>query len=698
MTAFFVLMKKVQLKKSTLFLSIFLLLASCSSSASKNVKDFGDDSNYFQALRSLSKKDFKDARQKLNKAVKKGTPLVARRSAENLCTFGDVQEKVAAAKKLVSLYSDDDALLTACRIFSDNGEIGLVLSTTKDVSVAESDDALIALKLEAMRKRSIQGYEDELKKWYLEKSFTQSHFKYFSDFEETFSFVTGFRADVYKKNYVSAFSKLDALNEILIKYPEYCTEQIMSDIGKTHLYGTRDALESARWFQEKAGAFGGTPNEFYCWFYAGRLYDKAQGFPSRAFTSYKNAIAATDDVQKKDNARWYLLKDSLTESSVKCIKIVKENLPELGDPAYYDDFFDLLANRLISENEYEEIGGLYKLMKNHASREAVSKFAYIYARLLQEKICIPDDSVLGDFTLEEEIDAALKTALNSATDLYYKVQAAEHLGLSEAQLEKELCAPRKDFNNGFVRETAYKINPDADRLLSGYAAFGFPEKIYSEWVRLGQCLVSEETVVNICRLFQKCSDGRDDYYPQSLRIASRYANYSPVGSSREILSYCFPKCYDEFITRYAEKYDIEPEVLFALIRSESFFDSDVTSSAGAVGLSQLMTFTAEDVAKRLKKSDYDLTDPETNIEFGAWYLGNLISRLDGNYLDAFYSYNAGISRVRKWKQSSAFGFGLKNIPEDLFLETLPYTETREYGRKLVSATELYKFLYIKDKI
>ena len=691
-------MNKVQLKKFCLLFSMSLVFCSCSSSAAKSVKDFGDDSNYFIALRAISKKDYKGARQKLNKAVKKGTPLVARRSAETLCTFGDVQERVAAAKKLVSLYSDDEALLLACRIFSESRETGLVLTTAKEVSVTESNDALVALKLESMNKCGIQGYNDDLKKWYLEKPFTQSHYNYPGDFEEPFSFVAGFRADVYKRNYSSAFSKLDSLEEIFADHPEYRTEQLMSDIGKTHLYGTGDITESARWFQEKAGELKGTPMEFYCWFYAGRLYDKVTGYDSRASAAYKNALNSTDEVQKKDNARWYLLKESLTESSARCIKIVKENLLELGDPSYYDDFFDLFANRLISEGEYEEIGELYKLMKGHASREATAKFAYIYGRLLQEKICIPDDSILGELSLEEEIGNALKTALDSATDLYYKVQAAEYLGLSEAQLEKELCAPRKDFSSGFVSETAYKMNPDADRLLSGYAAFGFPEKIYSEWVSLGQCLVSEETVINICRLLQKCSDGRDDYYPQSLRIASRYANYSPVGSSREILSYCFPKCYEEFITKYAEKYDIEPEVLFALIRSESFFDSDVTSSAGAVGLSQLMTFTAEDVAKRLKKSDYDLTDPETNIEFGAWYLGNLISRLDGNYLDAFYSYNAGISRVRKWKQSSAFGFGLKNIPEDLFLETLPYTETREYGRKLVSATELYKFLYIKDKI
>ena len=62
-------------------------------------------------------------------------------------------------------------------------------------------------------------------------------------------------------------------------------------------------------------------------------------------------------------------------------------------------------------------------------------------------------------------------------------------------------------------------------------------------------------------------------------------------------------------------------------------------------------------------------------------------------MDAFYAYNAGINRIRKWKQSSAYVLGIKVLPEDLFLETIPYTETREYGRKLVSATNLYELLY-----
>ena len=133
--------------------------------------------------------------------------------------------------------------------------------------------------------------------------------------------------------------------------------------------------------------------------------------------------------------------------------------------------------------------------------------------------------------------------------------------------------------------------------------------------------------------------------------------------------------------------------MYALVRSESFFDPNIKSAVGAVGLTQLMEFTASDVARKLKLTDYSLVDVETNLHIGTYYLAELLHRCDNSLLQAFFSYNAGITRVRRWLKSSLTEFGTKSkLPMDLFLETLPYTETREYGRKLVSAATMYDFL------
>ena len=96
---------------------------------------------------------------------------------------------------------------------------------------------------------------------------------------------------------------------------------------------------------------------------------------------------------------------------------------------------------------------------------------------------------------------------------------------------------------------------------------------------------------------------------------------------------------------------------------------------------------------------FDLKNPNDNLEFGTWYLNNLASRLENNWLSSFFAYNAGITRVRRWIKSSKIAFNnIKKLPDDLFLEIIPYSETREYGRKLVGAAAMYAWLYYDMEI
>ena len=116
-----------------------------------------------------------------------------------------------------------------------------------------------------------------------------------------------------------------------------------------------------------------------------------------------------------------------------------------------------------------------------------------------------------------------------------------------------------------------------------------------------------------------------------------------------------------------------------------------------------MESTADDQAKKLKLGEnYDILDPETNLRMGTHYLANLISRTDEkNELLALYAYNAGLTNVRNWGRSfrndwSTTGRPMQKpvgISMDLFLESLPFTETREYGRKVISAAAMYAYLY-----
>ena len=101
-----------------------------------------------------------------------------------------------------------------------------------------------------------------------------------------------------------------------------------------------------------------------------------------------------------------------------------------------------------------------------------------------------------------------------------------------------------------------------------------------------------------------------------------------------------------------------------------------------------MFLTAAEKARKLKlPADYNILDPQTNIRLGSHYFANLIERSENkSILSALFAYNAGLTNVRRWKRTPKMSM-------DLFLETLPFQETREYGRKLVGAAAMYGFLY-----
>jgi soluble lytic murein transglycosylase len=162
----------------------------------------------------------------------------------------------------------------------------------------------------------------------------------------------------------------------------------------------------------------------------------------------------------------------------------------------------------------------------------------------------------------------------------------------------------------------------------------------------------------------------------------------------------FPRPYGELARKYAEETGAPLALLYGLIRTESAFQSGIVSHAGAAGLTQLMPATAEEMAARILKEggpDYaateggaaaglDLKDPAANIHIGAYYLMFLMTRFEGDTLLSLLAYNGGMNRIRRWKAATA-------LPTDLFLETVSLSETREYGRKVIAASEVYKQLY-----
>ena len=464
---------------------------------------------------------------------------------------------------------------------------------------------------------------------------------------------------------------------------------LASDIGKAFLYGSEQIVKDAVYLRQLALDLKGTQAEFYFWFYSARLYDGANLYYSQASTCYENAITATDDPARKDNALWYLMKTKLKLSLDKTLASIGEYAHAWNSPEYFDDFFDTLIPSLIVNAKWNAFKPLLDSIDGYASKEVTAQISYLYGRLVQENfIEVPQEQ------RDEIISQAYTKALDSGSSVYYKVLAAYRLGLSGAKLEQALGINFSQSDETESDNILPVVPSAADNLLNGYAYFGYPEKIYSKWMELYKNEVSPATGFYLADFLNKCASEDDMYYVQALRIAARAGNLSQNPLSKQQLMCVYPQNYSKLVDTYSKKYDISTSVIYALIRSESFFDKNVVSSAGAVGLTQLMSPTAGEIAQKLRIKEYELTDPETNIMFGIYYLSELIRRGNGSLLRAFFSYNAGFRKVTTWLNSSMLEFGkTDNMTMDLFLETVPVSETREYGRKLIGATVMYEYLY-----
>jgi soluble lytic murein transglycosylase len=158
---------------------------------------------------------------------------------------------------------------------------------------------------------------------------------------------------------------------------------------------------------------------------------------------------------------------------------------------------------------------------------------------------------------------------------------------------------------------------------------------------------------------------------------------------RPIWELFYPLGYWETIERYSSERGLDPYLVAALIRQESTFNPRVRSHAGARGLMQILPSTGRLLARqeRLRYREADLYDPEINIRYGTRYLKDVLGSFGGRVDYALASYNAGPHRVKRWT-----GMDL-TIPSEVFIEEIPFDETRDYVKLVLRNEMLYRRLY-----
>ncbi|HJU37403.1 MAG TPA: lytic transglycosylase domain-containing protein [Gaiellaceae bacterium] len=143
----------------------------------------------------------------------------------------------------------------------------------------------------------------------------------------------------------------------------------------------------------------------------------------------------------------------------------------------------------------------------------------------------------------------------------------------------------------------------------------------------------------------------------------------------------YPLRYSTNVRVYANENRIDPALLAAVIEAESKFNPNAQSHAGAVGLMQLTPSTAQGIAAATGGSRFrvsDLTDPDINIRYGAWYLRHLLDRYQENERLALAAYNAGEDNVDRWEREHV---------------GIQFDETRDYVDKVERLKKIYRSAY-----
>jgi soluble lytic murein transglycosylase len=480
----------------------------------------------------------------------------------------------------------------------------------------------------------------------------------------------------YREGLRSFRSILGKEKALFYKYP-----YLMADLGRCFQY--TDADEGANLFSKwDAQADNGTDSlvRFYILLFAGRMERWEKNYVSAA-TLFEKAIPFAPDREQKDACIWYLLDVIQKNDPESVVPFIARYAPLWWDAFYFSDVLGTLCQYLTVNHKWARMLELFPTISRYADGASLAKYAYIIGRIAAEGF-VPDAEIQA-FT---GIDGSSKSFFRIAfaqknASFYYQAMSAWRIGESVKVSEEEKDdTETSSFIRGFFEY-------GAERFVAAYIE-GYLNKKKAE-------LWSEDTerfAIGELRDAAKLLY-RGEYWHNAIQFLIPV--WEKEGLNYSDMEAYYPRPFKDMIEKYAELTKVNPATLFGLIRTESTFRSEVVSSAGAVGLSQLMPKTAEETALRIKRQggpDYiadglKLTDPETNVHIGSFYLAYLLKSMDDSLMFNLLAYNGGPNRVKRWRAENT------TLPDDLFLETVPITETREYGKRVAASAAAYGYLY-----
>lgn len=274
---------------------------------------------------------------------------------------------------------------------------------------------------------------------------------------------------------------------------------------------------------------------------------------------------------------------------------------------------------------------------------------------------------------------------------YWRARAMNQIGLSGAEFYARIDS-RRDYY-GFL---ASLIDDQEFNLAEKYPAPYTTQYIPSEYLQDWQRAAELERVEYFNNSRLTWFHATNHLSQEELLVASQWAasenlHYLSVqatvtAKAWDFLELRFPLAYYDSYRSASEETELPLNWLYALSRQESAFSRDIASGAGAKGLMQLMPATAREAARLLDiRYQQDLlVEPAYNIRLGSNYLQRAYNRLDENPIYASAAYNAGIARVNSWLRNDR-----DELPLDVWVETIPFNETKNYVKNLMMFSAIY---------
>jgi len=331
----------------------------------------------------------------------------------------------------------------------------------------------------------------------------------------------------------------------------------------------------------------------------------------------------------------------------------------------------LAIRRALTKSDWISVADLIEKLPEAQKYSSQSRYWYARAleSIVQENLTRQgsDKNTFASYTLQAEIIYQQLASERS----YYGFLASQ-----KSQLPMRLVPMPVSIQNSEI--IALNDNPALQRAFEFYHLGQFANG-RREWNAALSRMSDKQKLVAA-----KLASGKQ-WHSEAIRSVSKSAY-------RDRLRLRFPLAHNETVQQQAEKTGITIEWIYAIIRQESMFMTDARSSAGATGMMQLLPGTARLVAKKQNlpyRGIKDLLNPEKNIALGSHYLSELLERFNNNIVLATAAYNAGPHRVDRWLANEHYP---ENIPGDVWIEMIPYKETRHYVKQVLAFQVIYQHL------